>query len=557
MIHKTISVKHRINTLLCALLFLATGSHAQSNPSEVDNIALFCKVWGFLKYYHPIVSKGRYDWDKEFMKRVKEVGKLQKRETNIYYANWINELGVVQKCKKCNNEPFDTMPFKLNLAWLYDTSRLSNTVIKQLDFIRNNRNQKINYYYAKNKTTGSLKFTHEKVYMDSVYPTVELRLLGLSRYWNIINYLYPYKYLIGEDWGKVLCEMIPLFINAKDTTAYHLAMLELTAKTNDGHAFFTTQYTEKYFGQKRVPFKYKIIDGKAVVIGSFNDSLCRRDQIQYGDVFLKIDDLSVEEIIKQRSKYIAASNDEARLFYMWYELFSGNTDSVTVVFERNGEVKQKTIHRYLLADMRFSWNHSDTVLYKIIDENIGYINMGLLKPSQTMNYLNKLKNTKAIVFDLRNYPLGTLYKVARFLNSERKPFATFTTADIHHPGAFHFTKPYYCGKRNRKHYQGKVVLLFNEGTQSHAEFTVMALQTAPQVLSIGSQTAGADGDIMSIIFPGKYRTSISGIGVYYPDGKQTQRVGIKPDFEIKPTIEGIRLKRDELLDKALEILNRQ
>jgi C-terminal processing protease CtpA/Prc len=48
---------------------------------------------------------------------------------------------------------------------------------------------------------------------------------------------------------------------------------------------------------------------------------------------------------------------------------------------------------------------------------------------------------------------------------------------------------------------------------------------------------------------------ISGIGVYYPDGKETQRIGIVPDIEIKPTIQGIVTGRDELLDKAIEIIN--
>ncbi len=48
---------------------------------------------------------------------------------------------------------------------------------------------------------------------------------------------------------------------------------------------------------------------------------------------------------------------------------------------------------------------------------------------------------------------------------------------------------------------------------------------------------------------------ISGIGVYYPDGKETQRLGIVPDIELRPTIKGIRENRDELLEKAIEIIN--
>ena len=83
----------------------------------------------------------------------------------------------------------------------------------------------------------------------------------------------------------------------------------------------------------------------------------------------------------------------------------------------------------------------------------------------------------------------------------------------------------------------------------------MALQTAPNVVSIGSQTAGADGDVSLITFPGNYKTYMTGIGVYYPDGRETQRIGIVPDIEIKPTIEGLKLKRDEVLEKAIEVIN--
>lgn len=44
---------------------------------------------------------------------------------------------------------------------------------------------------------------------------------------------------------------------------------------------------------------------------------------------------------------------------------------------------------------------------------------------------------------------------------------------------------------------------------------------------------------------------ISGVGVFYPDEGPTQRVGIIPDIEARPTIRGIRSGRDEVLEVAL------
>lgn len=82
----------------------------------------------------------------------------------------------------------------------------------------------------------------------------------------------------------------------------------------------------------------------------------------------------------------------------------------------------------------------------------------------------------------------------------------------------------------------------------------MGLRTAPRATVIGSTTAAADGNVSKIVLPGGIDTMISGIGVYYPDGKETQRIGIIPDMEIKPTIKGIREGRDELLEKAISII---
>ena len=46
-------------------------------------------------------------------------------------------------------------------------------------------------------------------------------------------------------------------------------------------------------------------------------------------------------------------------------------------------------------------------------------------------------------------------------------------------------------------------------------------------------------------------TLISGIGVFYPDKKPTQRVGIISDVVVTPTVDGIRDGRDEVLEAAV------
>jgi C-terminal processing protease CtpA/Prc len=95
------------------------------------------------------------------------------------------------------------------------------------------------------------------------------------------------------------------------------------------------------------------------------------------------------------------------------------------------------------------------------------------------------------------------------------------------------------------------VVLVDETSQSQAEYTAMAFRTAPGALVVGSTTAGADGNVSPVPLPGGLRAMISGIGVFYPDKRPTQQVGIVPDLEVRPTIAGIRAGRDEVLEAAV------
>jgi C-terminal processing protease CtpA/Prc len=150
----------------------------------------------------------------------------------------------------------------------------------------------------------------------------------------------------------------------------------------------------------------------------------------------------------------------------------------------------------------------------------------------------------------------TPFTLAPYFVSNTTPFVKFTFGNIDHPGMFTFGTPQFIPKSNET-YQGKLVVIVNEVSQSSAEYQSMAFRAGDRTTIVGSQTAGADGNVSIIFLPGGLRTMISGIGVYYPDGTQTQRIGIVPDVKIEPTINRIMQRRDEVLEKAIEIIEKQ
>jgi hypothetical protein len=46
---------------------------------------------------------------------------------------------------------------------------------------------------------------------------------------------------------------------------------------------------------------------------------------------------------------------------------------------------------------------------------------------------------------------------------------------------------------------------------------------------------------------------ISGVGVFFPDKRPTQRIGIIPDIDVRPTIAGTRGGRDEVLEEVRRV----
>jgi C-terminal processing protease CtpA/Prc len=240
-------------------------------------------------------------------------------------------------------------------------------------------------------------------------------------------------------------------------------------------------------------------------------------------------------------------------------LLRTNDTIINIEFIRFDKRESKTLKTYSSKEINIYSKYQVTdTCFKLINKDIAYINNGSLKRKNLPKIWKEIENTTGLIIDIRNYPSDfPIYDLSSYLMPKSTPFVKFTNGSIENPGLFTFTKSLDAGKKNKNYYKGKVVILINEISQSSAEFHTMAYRVNPNSTVIGSTTAGADGNVSQFYLPGGISTMISGIGVYYPDGKETQRIGILPDIELKPTIQGIEEGKDELLEKAIEIINGQ
>jgi carboxyl-terminal processing protease len=395
------------------------------------------------------------------------------------------------------------------------------------------------------------------------------RLFALYNYWNAIHYFFPYKKLIGRDWDSVLLQYIPLLINANDTLSYNLALRSMVSEIHDCHGFFSNAKVvaplRKAIGYW-APIEVSFIGDKLYVTDVAKDSLQKMDAIKVWDEIVTVDGLTIPQSLDKWKQFLSSSNESAFKRDIARYLLDGEQFSkVKLVINRNGKRESielvRTGRSTEANNKRVDFN-DDYDTMKMLPGNIGYVNMGKLGKDKVDSLFDTFMDTRAIVFDIRNYPKGTAWSIApRLAEKEAKAvkFETpYVTADYIDGGeGAQIMTSYFTVLPNKTKppYKGKVIVLCDEQTQSQAEYSIMMFQGATKTTVIGSQTAGADGNVTNVVLPGGYTTTFSGLGVLYPDGGQTQRSGIRVDIQVKPAVAGLKAGKDEVLERALRFIN--
>ena len=532
------------------------------DKNQIENLKTLGLIWGFLKYYHPNIAKGEYNWDYELFRILPKVHNSDNsKNRDSILIKWITSFGEFSQGKEAVIKASE-VKIEPDLVWIKN-SNFSDELTKLLLKVKNADRSKEHYYIGLQPGVGNPDFKNENAYSSMKYPDVGFRLLTLYRYWNIIQYFFPYKNLIEEDWKDVLEEFIPKFVVAKDDTAYTLTVLELIGRVHDTHAniWGRNPVLNNYFGLRYSAVELTFIEGKPVVTGFYDEKLGKETGLKMGDVISVVNNRPVEEIVNERLKYAPASNYPTKLRDISTNFLRTNDSIINIEFIRLDKRETKKLKTFSSKEIdiysKYKYQAKDTC-FKLINNDIAYLNNGSLKKEYLPKIWKEIEKTKGLIIDIRNYPSDfVIYALSNYLMPKRTPFVKFTNGSIESPGLFTFTVSLDVGKKNKKYYKGKVVILINETSQSSAEFHTMAYRVNPNATVIGSTTAGADGNVSEFYLPGGIYTMISGIGVYYPDGKETQRIGIVPNMELKPTIQGITKGQDELINKAIEIVNGQ
>lgn len=519
------------------------------DEQKEQRLVLLGQVWGFLKYHHPAIISGNKHWDFELFRMLPAY--LETDDAPGFLNDWIDGLGELAPCDPCASLPED-MHIAPNLNWLEDEQRLGPALAATLKQIRQQRPADHSQFFVSLAgEAGFVNFRRELAYEDIDLDDSGYRLLTLYRWWNIIEYWFPYRYMIDRDWHDVLVEFLPRILLAESADDFRLELLAFAAHIGDGHVFLQPSADLlPPVGECLWPVAIRFIEDRPVVVALADEI---ETTLEVGDVVQSIDGEDMSRLLAEWAPYYSASNEPSRRHLMSFFLGRGDCGPVELTVERAGSSESLVVERK--EGPRAQYAHDlpgDTA--RMLAETVGYLTLSSFDSGRIDDYLETLSEARALVIDIRNYPADfAVFALGQHLVNQTTEFARFTAGQMTAPGAFAWS-PTISLEPRPPFLDMPIAILVDEASMSLAEYTAMAFRFAPDAVVIGSTTAGANGNVASFALPGGMSSSFSGIGAYYADSTPMQRIGIIADIPASPTIDGIRQGRDEVLEVALRHL---
>jgi carboxyl-terminal processing protease len=269
-------------------------------------------------------------------------------------------------------------------------------------------------------------------------------------------------------------------------------------------------------------------DNYVEIVNTVKESPAYKAGLKSGDAILKIDDIA----------YDGTQLQEAAI------ALRGNTGTkVKVTFLRDDLTKEVVIIR---ANIEL-----ESVTSKIIDGNIGYIDIKSFEVNTGKDFENELralemKEVDSLIIDLRDNGGGIVesgVQVADLLMDE---------------GVIAYTEDY---NKERTYYKSETgrtklpyVILVNEGTASTSEILTAGIKYHHAGSIVGTKTFGK-GIIQTVTQVSKDDYMRITIMEYFsPDGEEIDKVGITPDYVVNLVEDDLK---DYQLEKGIELLKKQ
>lgn len=369
------------------------------------------------------------------------------------------------------------------------------------------------------------------------------RLAAVVVGWAALQQFYPYFDVVGDEWREALPSALEEAAVASSEAMFIRTLERLTVPLVDGHAMIGPQ--DRAGG---LPFQWDWIEGRLVITQDV-ESL----GLAAGDVVLSIDGQPANSAVEAQASLTSGSR-QWQLHRALERLRTGAIGS-TVTLEV--ETAQAGLRHITIPLVRRGpddgLREPRPAVIAALGDGIVYLDLTRASAADLTEL--DLSNARAAVIDLRGYPGRVPPRWLAALVDRQ-----LTTAPLQIEIA---VRPDRTGDgrtvddvawdlpRGQTHFGGPLVFLTDARAISYAETLLGMVEAYDLGTIIGAPTAGANGDVNTIILPGGFSLRWTGLEVTRHGGERLHGLGIPPDIPVGRTVEGVRQRRDEALDAAL------
>ncbi len=364
--------------------------------------------------------------------------------------------------------------------------------------------------------------------------------------WNVFQHFYPYFDVVEVDWDAVLTRALERALADRTEEDLLRTLNWLVARLEDGHGGV---YHALQAGLGLPPFRVEWIEDRAVVTAS------RLAAFKSGDIVLAIDDRSAADIVRDDEAYLSGSSQWRRVRAMGqFGLGKAGTRSLARL-RRGRETLEVPFERAARSPVA---GPPARAPIDGLEEGIIYVDLSRASWPDIEARIGELAAARGVVFDLRGYPNGNHQVLSHLLREPDRSSAWMKIPLVVLPDreGWTFREIGWNLPTASPRIEGRVVFLTDGRAISYAESFLSFVEHYKLGEIVGEPTAGANGNVNPFTLPGGYSVSWTGMRVVKHDGSRHHTIGVLPTVPVRRTVAGVAAGRDELLEKALEVIQR-
>lgn len=403
-----------------------------------------------------------------------------------------------------------------------------------------------------------LTFHSEKKNKEPESDSTYTRLAVSAIIWNVIQHSYPYFEHCDIDWESSLKDLL---INASVEQSKHdflNGVYKASSKLDDGH--ISMSHPDLMFKFYYPPFFLDHAEGKFVISRILEENT----DVKEGDIVLEIDGVDINKAADEAVKNCSASTPGRKMDYLLSGKLVNNKNCGPIKLkilrnEKDLEVSVDRTYKFNTFIEKGLFREYRPEKYIEIKPGIFYADLTRFEPNELENKLSTLIDADGVIFDLRGYPYFDS-DFLQHLTDEPVKCPQLLIPQIIYPDRENMNDWDGSGRwewePKKPRFKGKIVFITNASAISWAETLLSMVEAYRLGTIIGTQTAGTNGDCNRLKLPGGYSFAFTGIKTLKHDGSPHHGTGIIPEIQVHRTIKGISEKRDEFLEKALELIEK-